>query len=193
VAAGVTRDVVDRSDVLDARAGDEAAFERLAAAVVDRLYRIAVLILRDGHQAEDAVQETLVRAWTGIAKLREPERFDAWLHRLLVHACADQSRGRRRFEAVVKALPADPPAVDDVSGVAERDAMERGFRRLSAEHRAVIVFHYYLDLPLHEIAETLGLPEGTVKSRLHHARQALRAGLEADARGAGATSAGGVR
>jgi RNA polymerase sigma factor (sigma-70 family) len=189
----VARDVVDRSDVLEARAGDEAAFERLAADVVDRLYRIAVLILRDGYQAEDAVQETLVRAWTGIAKLREPERFDAWLHRLLVHACADQSRGRRRFEAVVRVLPADPLAVDDVAGVAERDAMERGFRRLSAEHRAVIVFHYYLDLPLHEIAEALGLPEGTVKSRLHHARQELRAGLEADARGTGATSAGGVR
>jgi RNA polymerase sigma-70 factor (ECF subfamily) len=189
----VVRDVVDRSDVLEARAGDEAAFERLAADVVDRLYRIAVLILRDGHQAEDAVQETLVRAWTGIAKLREPERFDAWLHRLLVHACADQSRGRRRFEAVVRVLPADPLAVDDAAGVAERDAMERGFRRLSAEHRAVIVFHYYLDLPLHEIAEALGLPEGTVKSRLHHARQELRAGLEADARGTGATSAGGVR
>jgi RNA polymerase sigma-70 factor (ECF subfamily) len=93
----------------------------------------------------------------------------------------------------VRVLPADPLAVDDVAGVAERDAMERGFRRLSAEHRAVIVFHYYLDLPLHEIAEALGLPEGTVKSRLHHARQELRAGLEADARGTGATSAGGVR
>lgn len=184
---------MDRSDVLQARAGDEAAFERLAAGVVDRLYRIAVLILRDGHQAEDAVQETLVRAWSGIAKLREPDRFDAWLHRLLVRACADQSRGRRRFEAVVRLLPTDPIATDDVASVAERDAMERGFRRLSAEHRAVIVFHYYLDLPLHEVADVLGVPEGTVKSRLHHARQALRAGLEADARTGSASRAGGVR
>jgi RNA polymerase sigma-70 factor (ECF subfamily) len=184
---------VDPSDILDARAGDHAAFERVAGRVVDRMYRIAYLILRDGPQAEDAVQEALFRAWVGIAKLREPERFDAWLHRLLVNACRDQSRGRRRFEAVIKSSPTDAMAFDDVAAVAERDALERGFRRLSAEHRAVIVFHYYLDLPVHEVADVLGLPIGTVKSRLHHARAGLRAGLEAQARTPVASTPEGIR
>jgi RNA polymerase sigma-70 factor (ECF subfamily) len=184
---------VDRSDILDARSGDHAAFERLATRVVDRLSRVAYLLLRDGAQAEDAVQETLFRAWIGMAKLRDPERFDAWIHRLLVHACADQSRGSRRYDAVVRALPTEPFARDDVAGVADRDAMERGFRRLSAEHRAVIVFRYYLDLPVHEVADVLGLPVGTVKSRLHHARAGLRAGLEADARATVVPTPGGLR
>ena len=93
----------------------------------------------------------------------------------------------------MRSLPTEPSTIDDVAQVAERDALERGFRRLSAEHRAVIVFHYYLDLPVHEVADVLGLPIGTVKSRLHHARHGLRAGLEADARASTVATPGGVR
>ena len=180
--------MVGLDDVLAARTGDHAAFERLAEAAVDRLYRIAYLILRDSHLAEDAVQEALVRAWTGIDRLREPAAFDAWLNRLLARACADQSRGARRFEAVVRVLPDDRVQADDTGAFADRDALERSFRRLSAEHRAVIVFHYYLDLPMDEVADALGVPLGTVKSRLHHARSAMRAGLEADSRASMAAS-----
>jgi RNA polymerase sigma-70 factor (ECF subfamily) len=169
-------------DVEAARGGDRAAFERLAAGAIDGLYAIACLMLRDPSQADDAVQETLVRAWVGIARLREPERFEAWLHRLLVHACTDQVRGRRRFEAAVRRIDLEPSTPDRVDHLADRDALERGLRRLSLEHRAVVVFHFYLGLTVPEIAGQLGVPSGTVKSRLHHARQALRASIEADAR-----------
>jgi RNA polymerase sigma-70 factor (ECF subfamily) len=173
---------MDDQDVLAARRGDHAAFERLAERSVDRLYRLACLILRDTHLAEDAVQEALVRAWTGIDRLREPDRFDAWLNRLVAHACSDVSRRTRRYEAVVRAVPSDPVAADGTGTIVDRDELERGFRRLTPDQRTVVVFHYYLDLPMHEVAEVLDVPVGTVKSRLHHARKALRAGLEADAR-----------
>lgn len=180
-------------DAEAARGGDRAAFERLAAGAIDRLYAIAHLILRDAHQADDAVQETLVRAWLGIGRLRDPARFDAWLHRLLVHACTDQVRGRRRFEAAVRHVDFEPSTPDRTDHLADRDALERGFRRLSHEHRAVVVFHFYLGLTVPEIADHLGVPAGTVKSRLHHARQALRAGLDADGRQELAPTLGNVR
>ena len=166
-----------------ARAGDEEAFASLARAAGDRLLAIAYRILRDLGLAEDAVQQTLVLAWRELPSLRDVERFDAWLHRLLVNACYREHRSGRRWAANVRVLPIEQPAdADDYGAVVARDQLERGFRRLPAEQRAVFVFHHYLGLTLGEVADELGVPLGTVKSRLHYATNTLRAALDADLR-----------
>ena len=171
-----------------ARRGDEEAFADLARAVGDRLMAIAYRILRDVDRAEDAVQQTLVTAWRELPTLRDDDRFDAWLRRILVHACYAEARHRRRWAANVRVLPVDGPAgPDDVATVLDRDRLERGFRRLPPQQAAIFVLHHYVGLTLPEIADELGLPLGTVKSRLHYATQALRAALDADARTAPST------
>lgn len=168
--------------LLDAAAGgDRDAFAALAAPRLDRLFATAVLILRDRGRAEDAVQEALVRAWKDLRSLRDHRRLDAWLRRLLVNACRDESRRGRRHESNIRLLPDhDRPTADSSNELADRDAIDRGLRQLSREHRAVIVHHYYLGLSLSEIADALDIPVGTTKSRLHHARMALREAIGSD-------------
>ena len=180
------RDLVER-----ARRGDHDAFAELAGAAISRLDSAAWLILRDPEQAADAVQNALVRAWRDLPTLRDPDRFEAWLHRLLVRSCIDESRRlrRHRIDLALSTLDA-PVAADHVSAVADRDQLERGFVRLEPEMRAVIVLHHYLDLPLPEVAVTLGIPIGTAKSRLHRGLGLLRAALDADARGGQGISEG---
>ena len=167
-----------------ARDGDVEAFSRLASASIADLYAVARLILRDMPRAEDAVQDTLVEAWRSIRGLRDPDRFDAWLHRLLVRMCHRHGRARTRRDVVeLHLLDTDAPEPEDTAAaLATRDQLERGFRRLPLEQRAVVVLHFYRGLPLTEVAAILGVPAGTVKSRLHRATQTLRAALEADAR-----------
>ncbi|HEX8026726.1 MAG TPA: RNA polymerase sigma factor [Candidatus Limnocylindrales bacterium] len=166
-----------------ARAGVEEAFASLARAAGDRLLAIAFRILRDLGLAEDAVQQTLVAAWRELPSLRDVDKFDAWLHRLLVNACYREVRRGRHWASNVRVLPVDGPAAPDaIVSVVARDQLERGFRRLPAEQRAVFVFHHYLGLSLPEVADQLGVPLGTVKSRLHYATNTLRAALEADLR-----------
>jgi RNA polymerase sigma-70 factor, ECF subfamily len=174
------RELVER-----ARKGDHDAFAELAGAAISRLDSAAWLILRDPEQAKDAVQNALVRAWRDLPTLRDPDRFQSWLHRLLVNACMDEARRERRHRLDVDI--ADPtiatPAVrDEASSIADRDQLERGFLRLEPEMRAVIVLHHYLDLTVPDVAATLGIPVGTVKSRLHRALELMRAALDADAR-----------
>lgn len=172
-----------------ARAGDEEAFASLARAAGDRLLAIAFRILRDLGLAEDAVQQTLVLAWRELPSLRDVDRFDAWLRRLLVNACYREARRGRNWTTNVRVLDFDEPAgADDYRSVVERDQLERGFRRLPPEQRAVFVFHHYLGLTLIEVAAELGVPLGTVKSRLHYATNTLRAALEADLRSSTDTS-----
>ena len=173
---------MDRGLVEAAQRGDHDAFEALAIGAADRLFVIARLILRDAHLAEDAVQEALVHAWRDLPRLRDPERFDAWLRRLLVNACADQGRHRRRWSAEIQIVRVEPATNDATGSMADRDQLERGFRRLKPEQRAAVVLHFYLGLTLAEVADTLGIPEGTAKSRLHYATETLRAALDADAR-----------
>jgi RNA polymerase sigma-70 factor (ECF subfamily) len=182
----VQRELVDL-----ARSGDREAFSALAASVVDHLYATAVLILRDHSMADDATQETIVRAWRDLPSLRDPDRFDAWLRRLLVNACHDEGRLRRQRRPEIALLPIHEPAVGDTSdALANRDALERGFRRLTPDHRAAVVLHHYVGLSLPEVADAIGVPLGTAKSRVHHATQALRAALEADARSSDMTRGG---
>lgn len=172
-----------RDLVIRAQGGDPEAFARIAETHVARLHEIAVRILRDAAAADDAVQEALVRAWRDLRGLRDPDRLDAWLHRLVVHAALDEIRRRRRRPIEVAVLPLELLGASDADrSVDDRDALERAFRRLSGDHRAVVVLHHYLGLRSAEIAETLGVATGTVESRLHYATRALRAALEADAR-----------
>ncbi len=175
--------MVQRALVERAAGGDHDAFAALASAAAPRLDAIARLILRDPERAKDAVQEALVRAWRDLRSLRDPDRFDAWLYRLVVRACTDDQRRQRRLAVEVELAPTlQPPMGDSQISVAERDALERGFRRLDPEQRALIVLHHYLDLPLPEVADVLQIPLGTAKSRLHRALTAMRAALEADLR-----------
>ena len=171
------RDVVER-----AMRGDREAFGVLVVHTSDRLYAIATRILRDTELAEDALQGALLTAWRQLPTLRDPDRFDAWVRRLLVHACYAEARRQRSWAANVRVLPVDGPAAPDMLvSVADRDALDRAFRRLTIEQRAVFVLHHHVGLQLVEIAETLGVPAGTARSRLHYATRALRAAVEADA------------
>ncbi|HYL40106.1 MAG TPA: RNA polymerase sigma factor [Candidatus Binatus sp.] len=173
------RDLVER-----ARRGDHDAFASLAGAAISRLDAAAWLILRDPEQAKDAVQNALVRAWRDLPTLRDPDRFDPWLLRLLVRACIDEARRLRRHRIEVELTYVDLPSATSgmESVLADRDQLERGFLRLDPEMRAVIVLHHYLDLSLPDVAVSLGIPLGTAKSRLHRAVGQLRAALDADAR-----------
>ena len=178
-----TEDAVQRSLVELAQQGDEEAFDALVRATGDRCVAIAYRILRDLHLAEDAVQAAYVAAWRDIRSLRDADRFEAWLHRLLTRACYEEARRTRRFAANIRALPVDNAVTrDEVLTVHDRDQLERAMARISVDQRAVLVFHHYGGLTLPEIAERLEIPIGTVKSRLHYATSALRAALDADAR-----------
>ena len=167
-------DLVER-----ASRGDRDAFATLAASAVDGCYGLAYRILRDHHRAQDATQQALLGAWRDLPKLRDPARFDAWLYRLVVNACYVEGRSHRRWTAKVQLLTAvDETTNDSTDVIAARDLLERGFSGLSPEHRAVVVLHHHLGYPMHEIASVLGIPEGTVKSRLHYAVRQIRSTLD---------------
>ena len=183
--------VRERSDVVRAMAGDHDAFAALAAANVDRLYGLARVILRDVDRAEDAAQETLVRMWRELPQLRDPDRFRPWLRRLLINACHDEGRRVRRRAEVVMLAEHGSSVGDGATALADRDQLDRGFRRLPLEQRIVLVLSHLEGLTQTEIAATLDLPLGTVKSRLRYALAAMRAALEADDRAPLALVAGG--
>jgi RNA polymerase sigma-70 factor, ECF subfamily len=175
---------IDRSLVDRARAGDLEAFESIVRARMDAVYRLTAAILGDEADARDAAQETFVAAWRELPKLRDPARFEAWLRRVAVNASRMtlRARGRRR----VREIPSS-----QVVTLASRWAADRGpaadaarldvaLRRLDVNQRAILVLHHLDGRPLAEIAEVLGIPVGTAKSRLYHARRALEAALRAD-------------
>ena len=169
---------MDRTLVEQARLGDREAFAVLVHQVSDSLYAVAYRILRDPGRAEDALQNALVLAWRRVPKLRDADRFEAWIHRILVHACYDEAQRARHWTASVRILPIDGHSTPDTTGaVADRDELERAYRRLSVEQRAVFVLHHYVGLPLVEIAEVLEIPTGTARSRLHYALAGLRDAL----------------
>jgi RNA polymerase sigma-70 factor (ECF subfamily) len=174
---------MERDLVKRAMAGDHDAFAALARVSIGRLFSAARLILRDDGRAEDATQEALVAAWRDLSALRDPDRFEAWLHRLLVRACYREARRERRQWAIeLEVRPLEATSPDPAIDLTDRDQLERGFHRLDADQRIVLVLHYYLGLSLDEAADALGIPPGTVRSRLHRATAAMRAALEADAR-----------
>lgn len=176
------RDVVDRVTVEQAIAGDHDAFARLAGASIRSLYATARLIVREDAGAEDATQDALVNAWRHLSSLRDPDRFEAWLYRLLVNACRTQMRRSGRH-SVVEIELVDPSSNDDVArSLADRDQLARGFRRLDADQRALVILHFYRGYSVPEVAAIIGIPVGTAKSRIHRAMALLRSAIEADAR-----------
>ena len=173
----------DRDLVEAAQGGSQAAFVDLVRTRGDRLFAVAHRILRDVGLAEDALQDALVIAWRDLRGLRDPDRFDAWVTRLVTNVCITHVARERRRTVNLRVLPVDGPAApDDLLSIGHRDQLERGFRRLSPDERVVIVLHHYAGYGLAEIAEVLGVPAGTIRSRLHHAHRAMRAALDADAR-----------
>jgi len=172
--------------VEQAQRGDPEAFHALVCGASDRLYAIAWRILRDPDRAEDALQQALIQIWEDLPDLRDPGRFDAWTYRLVVHASYREAQRERRWTSQIREIRVDPPGDDRVGAVIDRDEVERGFRYLTPEHRAVLVLHYFVGLPISEIAEALGIPVGTAGSRLHYAVRSMRAAFEADERGVAA-------
>ena len=160
-----------------------ARFERDVTPLLAGLYHQALRMTRNRADAEDLVQETMVKAYGGFHTFREGSNLGAWLHRILTHACYAEARRRRRWSASIRILPVEATSgSDDTLTVHHRDQLERAFRRLTLEQRAVLVFHHYLGLPLSEVADRLDIPIGTAKSRVHFTTAALRASLEADDR-----------
>jgi RNA polymerase sigma-70 factor (ECF subfamily) len=176
--AGVDIDLVRRS-----MRGDEQAFTEIVNSITDRFLGVAHRILRDTALAEDAVQQALLSAWRDLPDLRDPAKFEGWAYRLLIRACYMEARKRKRWHptTIVRSI-VEPTAPDSIGGIIERDRLERGFDRLSVDHRAVLILTYYLDLSSEQVGEALDIPVGTVYSRLHRAHQALRGALEADGR-----------
>jgi RNA polymerase sigma-70 factor, ECF subfamily len=175
---------VQRELVARAQRGDADAFSVLAIEAIDRLHAVAFGILRDADAADDATQRALIDAWDHLAGLRDPDRFDAWTYRLVVHAAYKEIRRERGQRDRIRLIASSRVAeTDPGDGFADREALERAFRELSPDHRAVLVLHHVADLPVAEIAGILGVPAGTVGSRLHHAARRLRAVLERDAPG----------
>ena len=175
---------MQRDLVLRARSGDHDAFSALATGAVDRLHRTAWLILRSDADAADAVQEALLAAWLHIAAVRDPDRFDAWLNRLLVRSCYRLAKRRtgRAIREIAMEAPDAPGPEDGEDALAMRDQLERAFRRLTPEQRTALVVHHFLGLPDVEAATVLEIAVGTFKSRLHRASIAMRAAIEAEDR-----------
>jgi len=174
---------MDPGLVIRAQRGDLEAFANLAAPLYARLHRLAASIMGDAAQAEDATQQAMLDVWRHLPQLRDPARFEAWCYRALTNACRSEGRRHTRWlrNTVAGAQP-DRPAPDALDAVADRDLLEQGFSRLSAEHATIICLRYYADLTHEQMAEVLDIPVSTVRSRLHRAMQALRAALDSDAR-----------
>ncbi len=171
---------MDQDIVVRAQRGDREAYETLARGAAPRLYLTAHRIVRDPDRADEAVQQTLVAIWRELPSLREPARFDAWTYRLVVRFCLLESRRARRTGIrEVQIEDTVPSSTDAFADSDLKDQLDRALAGLSADHRAVVVLHHYAGLSLAEIAEIVGVPYGTVGSRLHHATRALRAAIAA--------------
>ena len=167
------RELVER-----AGRGDQDAFAQLVRERIARLDAAARLILHDPELARDAVQEALVGAWRDLPGLRDPDAFDAWIHRITMRSCLGILRRRRRRVIEVELTPTtDIPVGDIGSFVVDRDEVERALARLSPDHRAIVVTHFFLGLPLPDAAAALGIPLGTAKSRLHRSLAVMRSDL----------------
>lgn len=174
---------MDTELVTRAQRGDQAAFAEIASATYGRMHSLAHGILRDRALAEDAVQHAMLEAWRNLPKLRDPARFDSWTYRMTVNACYTEARRAKRWLPNMPIdTPREPAAPDEIGPIADRELLDRGFRQLSVEQRAVLVLRHLVGLPLADVATTLDIPLGTARSRLYRAMQAMRASIDADTR-----------
>ena len=172
---------MDRDLVERASRGDQKAFADLVHQTSDMLFGVARRILRDRELAEDVLQNALVTVWRKLPHLREPDRFEAWAYRILVHACYAEAPRARRWSTLIRVLPAErADSTDAITSISDRDELDRAFGALPLDQRAVFVLHHHVGLPLVAVAETLGIPDGTARSRLHYATRALRTAFEAN-------------
>jgi RNA polymerase sigma-70 factor (ECF subfamily) len=177
--ADVDVDIVGRTDERMARRRQRMeAFTLLDDARLLRSYRLATLILRDRDEAEDATQEAIVRAWSSWGTLRDRSRFDAWFDRILVNVCRNRMRHGRTIHVVTLDDSFQLPAADSHAATIARLTLEPAFARLSPDQRIIVVLRFWRDLSVDAIAERLGIPAGTVKSRLHYALETLRGAIE---------------
>jgi RNA polymerase sigma-70 factor (ECF subfamily) len=169
---------MDTDLVMRAQHGDRGAFAQIADEVLDRFLAIAHRILRDGALAEDATQAALLGIWRDLPKLREPDRFGAWSTKLLVNACYSEARRAKRWLPNLPLEAAPEPSVQDETGtILDRDLLDRAFRDIPADQRAAIVLHHYVGMPIETVAQTLDVPAGTVRSRMHRGMATLRASM----------------
>lgn len=174
---------VEAGLVREAQLGDQRAFDTLATGLVSRFHAVACRVLQDADLAQDAAQQALIAIWRDLPQLRDPERFESWAYRVLIHACYKEARRQRNWRLRSSdPTDAEPLVADPTNAVVERDRLWRGFARLSLEHRAVVVLHHYLGQTQGQVAETLDIPVETVRSRLRHAMRDLRAVIDADER-----------
>ena len=178
-------DVADEADAADGtvervRVDAAAEFSRLADRYLDNAYRLAGVVLGDPTEAEDAAHDAAVLAWRRFDTLRDRDRFEQWFCRIVLNVCRDRLRHRRRHP--VRELPdldgIELHAPDETGRLATRDALDRAFVLLEPDQQVVIAQRFYRELTVDEIALRLGIPAGTVKSRLHHALRKLRAEME---------------
>ncbi len=181
---------MDTELVIRAQKGDQAAFTEIATVTYGRLHSVAFGILRDRALAEDAVQQSMLDAWRNLPKLRDPARFDAWSYRLTVNACYAESKRAKRWMPNLAPEATEPRAPDEIGAVADRELLDRSFRQLSVDQRAVLVLRHIVGLPLEEVARVLDIPAGTARSRLYRALQSMRATIDADERAAGTPALG---
>ena len=168
--------------------GDHDAFATLVTSEIGPMHGLAGLVLRDRGRAEDAVQEALLKAWRDLPRLREPDRFRAWLRRLLINACHDEGRrlGRRRGEVTFETNH-EPKAPDPFDAMLQREELGRGFALLTTEQRKVLSLRYYLDLSSVDGAAAMGMRENTYRSKVHRALRAMDAALATVMRGSSQT------
>jgi RNA polymerase sigma-70 factor (ECF subfamily) len=168
-----------RLAVEQAQHGDHAAFEALVRHAIGRQDALARVVLRDPELARDAVQNALIRAWRDLPGLRDPDRFDAWIYRLTLRASVDEARRRKRRVLEVEISPMSCDTGGDLAQqVVDRDAIDAAFNALDADHRALVLLHVHLGVPLPEAARDLGIPLGTAKSRVHRALAQMRAAID---------------
>jgi RNA polymerase sigma-70 factor, ECF subfamily len=187
--SGVLAESGDSALVVRARAGDKRAFEALIQPRLRPLLRLTMSILANDADASDAVQDACLRAWRDLPRLREPDRFEAWLWQIAINGCRSALRSRRRAairEIPVETMPEgfDPPGRDRplVESLSEDDLIARAFRSLDPDRRTILVLHHVESRSIVEIAALLAIPEGTAKWRLHAARRALERALEVERR-----------
>lgn len=160
-----------------AKHGDEFAFEHLLEPLLDQAYRLANGLLHDHHAAEDAVQEAALKAWRKLPQLRPEGEMRPWFFAIVANEC--RSTKRSRWSSVIRSLLPEPAAAPKDDAIVEGIELRRALRAMDQDKRLVLILHWYLDLPVDEIAAVVGLSLRGTETRLLRATNELRKRMEA--------------